>query len=90
MIALSSFTTNVWRGCLWYSNDSFHIYFNDFKTKHRYQNDAEIPAEGTNICKYKEIYVEEAYKPFPQEPLKQLEEAIEAVFKSWDNDRTCI
>jgi hypothetical protein len=35
----------------------------------------------------KEIYVEEAYKPFPQEPLKQLEEAIEAVFKSWDNDR---
>lgn len=27
------------------------------------------------------------YKPFPQEPLKQLEEAIEAVFKSWDNDR---
>jgi pyruvate,orthophosphate dikinase len=30
--------------------------------------------------------MEEVYKPFPQEPLKQLEEAIEAVFKSWDND----
>ena len=28
--------------------------------------------------------MEEVYKPFPQEPLKQLEEAIEAVFKSWD------
>ncbi|TBW68398.1 PEP/pyruvate-binding domain-containing protein, partial [Staphylococcus lugdunensis] len=68
---------------------AFDTYFNDFKTKHRYQNDAEIPAEGLQtICeKYKEIYVEEAYKPFPQEPLKQLEEAIEAVFKSWDNDR---
>ena len=68
---------------------AFDTYFNDFKTKHRYQNDAEIPAEGLQtICeRYKEIYVEEAYKPFPQEPLKQLEEAIEAVFKSWDNDR---
>lgn len=37
--------------------------------------------------RFKEIYREEVYKPFPQEPLKQLEEAIEAVFKSWDNDR---
>ncbi|SII41815.1 pyruvate phosphate dikinase PpdK [Mycobacteroides abscessus subsp. abscessus] len=34
--------------------------------------------------------MEEVYKPFPQEPLKQLEEAIEAVFKSWDNDRARI
>ena len=25
---------------------AFDTYFNDFKTKHRYQNDAEIPAEG--------------------------------------------
>ncbi|MFP4989326.1 PEP/pyruvate-binding domain-containing protein, partial [Staphylococcus haemolyticus] len=27
------------------------------------------------------------YKPFPQAPIDQLREAIEAVFKSWDNDR---
>ena len=53
---------------------AFDTYFNDFKTKHRYQNDAEIPAEGLQtICeKYKEIHVEEAYKPFPQEPLKAI------------------
>ena len=43
------------------------------------------------ICeRFKDIYMEEVYKPFPQEPLKQLEEAIEAVFKSWDNDRARI
>lgn len=68
---------------------AFDTYFNDFKNKHSYQSDAEIPAEGLKkICeRYKEIYRKEAYKPFPQEPLKQLEEAVEAVFKSWNNDR---
>ncbi|WP_049389491.1 pyruvate, phosphate dikinase [Staphylococcus capitis] len=67
----------------------FDTYFDDFKNKHNYKNDADIPADGLQtICeRFKEIYREEVYKPFPQEPLKQLEEAIEAVFKSWDNDR---
>jgi hypothetical protein len=31
---------------------------------------------------YKEI-VEEAYRPFPEEPKEQLELAIRAVFDSW-------
>ena len=68
---------------------AFDTYFDDFKNKHNYKNDADIPADGLQtICeRFKEIYREEVYKPFPQEPLKQLEEAIEAVFKSWDNDR---
>ncbi|MFI9578429.1 pyruvate, phosphate dikinase [Staphylococcus capitis] len=67
----------------------FDTYFDDFKNKHNYKNDADIPADGLQtICeRFKEIYREDVYKPFPQEPLKQLEEAIEAVFKSWDNDR---
>lgn len=34
--------------------------------------------------------MEEVYKPFPQEPLKQLEEESKLVFKSWDNDRAQI
>ena len=68
---------------------AFDTYFDDFKNQHNYENDADISAEGLQtICeRFKEIYREEVYKPFPQEPLKQLEEAIEAVFKSWDNDR---
>ncbi|NJI16782.1 pyruvate, phosphate dikinase, partial [Staphylococcus agnetis] len=68
---------------------AFHTYFEDYKKEHGYETDADIPAEGLkNICeKYKEVYVEEVFKPFPQEPLTQLTEAVEAVFKSWDNDR---
>lgn len=67
----------------------FDTYFNQYKSRYHYQNDADIPAEGLReICEYyKNVYLEEAYKPFPQEPIVQLTEAIEAVFKSWDNDR---
>ena len=68
---------------------AFDTYFDGYKKEHGYVNDADIPAEGLKeICNhYKEVYVENAYKPFPQEPIDQLLEAVEAVFKSWDNDR---
>ncbi|QLK86883.1 pyruvate, phosphate dikinase [Staphylococcus sp. 17KM0847] len=68
---------------------SFDTYFNQYKREHGYDNDADIPAEDLKvICQhYKEVYIEEVYKPFPQEPIHQLLEAVEAVFKSWDNDR---
>lgn len=69
--------------------NAFDTYFNAYKTQHEYQNDADIPAEGLQeICEhFKGVYLDEVYKPFPQEPFDQLTEAIEAVFKSWDNDR---
>ncbi|WP_428701036.1 pyruvate, phosphate dikinase [Staphylococcus coagulans] len=68
---------------------AFDTYFNAYKQSHGYENDADIPAEGLKeICEhYKTVYIEEVYKPFPQDPIDQLREAIEAVFKSWDNDR---
>ncbi|QHW38201.1 pyruvate, phosphate dikinase [Staphylococcus ursi] len=68
---------------------AFDTYFDNYKETHDYQNDADIPAEGLKeICEhFKTVYIEEVYKPFPQNPLDQLLEAIEAVFKSWDNDR---
>ncbi|MCD8879613.1 pyruvate, phosphate dikinase [Staphylococcus kloosii] len=68
---------------------AFDTYFNDYKKQHGYEIDADIPAEGLQeICeRYKVIYEEKVDKPFPQEPIVQLTEAIEAVFKSWDNDR---
>lgn len=69
--------------------NAFDTYFNAYKTQHEYKNDADIPAEGLQeICEhFKGVYLDEVYKPFPQEPFDQLTEAIEAVFKSWDNDR---
>ncbi|MBA8771929.1 pyruvate, phosphate dikinase [Staphylococcus coagulans] len=68
---------------------AFDTYFNAYKQSHGYENDADIPAEVLKeICEhYKTVYIEEVYKPFPQAPIDQLREAIEAVFKSWDNDR---
>ncbi|MEB7689173.1 pyruvate, phosphate dikinase [Staphylococcus equorum] len=69
--------------------NAFDTYFNAYKTQYEYKNDADIPAEGLQeICEhFKGVYLDEVYKPFPQEPFDQLTEAIEAVFKSWDNDR---
>ncbi|TDM07941.1 pyruvate, phosphate dikinase [Macrococcus lamae] len=68
---------------------AFDDYFNEFKKEHGYESDADISADDLKtICKYyKDIYMEEVYKAFPQDPLDQLREAIEAVFKSWNNDR---
>ncbi|HWB54554.1 MAG TPA: pyruvate, phosphate dikinase, partial [Tepidisphaeraceae bacterium] len=39
------------------------------------------------VQRYKNVYQQHVGEPFPQEPLKQLELAIEAVFKSWMGDR---
>ncbi|OLS20075.1 MAG: Pyruvate, phosphate dikinase, partial [Candidatus Heimdallarchaeota archaeon LC_2] len=39
------------------------------------------------IEKYLELYAKDFGKPFPQEPKKQLDMAIQAVFKSWNNKR---
>ncbi|ULG72305.1 pyruvate, phosphate dikinase [Macrococcus brunensis] len=68
---------------------AFESYFNDFKKQKGYASDADIPAADLKqICeRFKDVYMEEVYKPFPQEPLDQLNAAIEAVFKSWNNDR---
>ncbi|MHD0397105.1 pyruvate, phosphate dikinase [Staphylococcus simulans] len=68
---------------------AFDRFFDQYKEDNGYETDAEIPAEGLKVisARFKEIYEEEVYKPFPQDPFTQLTEAVEAVFKSWDNDR---
>ncbi len=39
------------------------------------------------VAEYKKIVKENTSNPFPENPYEQLKLAIEAVFKSWDNDR---
>jgi len=53
------------------------------------ESDTEIPAEELKklIQKYKVIYKEQLGEEFPQDPKKQLDEAIRAVFKSWNTKR---
>jgi pyruvate,orthophosphate dikinase len=52
-------------------------------------NDAEIPAASlkTLCTTYKGIVKEATGKAFPQDPMKQLRGAIEAVFRSWNGAR---
>jgi len=52
-------------------------------------SDAEIPAAALKaICdSYKKIVQAHTGKPFPQDPVKQLRGAIEAVFRSWNGPR---
>ncbi len=61
------------------------------KLKHELgiENDTEIPAEELKklIQKYKEIYKEHMGEEFPQDPRQQLDDAIRAVFRSWNTKR---
>jgi pyruvate,orthophosphate dikinase len=45
------------------------------------------PNPKTVVEKYKELIQKHSGKPFPQDPITQLEMARDAVFKSWNNPR---
>ncbi|MDX9917144.1 MAG: pyruvate, phosphate dikinase [Gudongella sp.] len=42
------------------------------------------------VEKFKKVYLEDRGEEFPQDPVKQLQLAIEAVFSSWNNSRAVI
>jgi pyruvate,orthophosphate dikinase len=67
----------------------FEHAFDKLKVKYKAQSDTDVPAEGMiQLCEeYKKVFQKHFGKPFPQQPLKQLEMAIEAVFKSWMQPR---
>lgn len=62
------------------------------KQKANVTNDAQLGVDDLQkLCEsYKEIYLDELDRPFPQDPYEQLTLAVEAVFASWDNPRAHI
>lgn len=70
-------------------HELFEHAFDKIKTKFKVKNDTDVPLEGmVQLCdEYKKVFQKHFGKPFPQEPLKQLELAIEAVFRSWMQPR---
>jgi pyruvate,orthophosphate dikinase len=70
-------------------HEHFEHAFDKIKAKHKVKNDTEVPVEGMiQLCdEYKKVFQKHFGKPFPQDPIKQLELAIEAVFKSWMQPR---
>jgi pyruvate,orthophosphate dikinase len=70
-------------------HELFEHAFDKVKAKYKVKNDTDVPLEGMiHLCdEYKKVFQKHFGKPFPQDPLKQLELAIEAVFKSWMIDK---
>ena len=56
------------------------------------KNDSDLSGDSLEelVAEYKGIYRDEMGSEFPQDPVKQLEMAIEAVFRSWNNPRANI
>ena len=67
----------------------FEHAFDAVKKKYKTQEDTDVPAEGLKeLCEsYKQVYKKHTGEAFPQDPLKQLQLSIEAVFGSWNTPR---
>ncbi|MCO6458166.1 MAG: pyruvate, phosphate dikinase [Pirellulaceae bacterium] len=67
----------------------FEACFSRIKRSCNAASDTDVPTEGLRkLCEeYKEIYRKHTGEPFPQDPMRQLELAIEAVFRSWNTER---
>src|SRR5690606_23392108 len=63
--------------------------FDQIKSRYGVTEDTDVSAEGlVELCaEYKRVYRQHVGSEFPQDPLRQLALAIEAVFKSWNADR---
>ncbi len=72
-----------------YDKSNFEKVLEAYKNERSYQSDLDLTAaDMINITKeYKKIYQEIASEEFPQDPYEQLMETIQAVFRSWNNER---
>jgi len=70
-------------------HEHFEEAFDTLKRERNAAVDTDVSAEGLGeLCdRYKEVYRVRVGSDFPQNPHKQLELAIEAVFKSWNSPR---
>ncbi len=67
----------------------FEVEIEKQKKKAKIENDTDLSVKQLKelVDKYFDIYKKSTGKKFPTSPRKQLDEAIEAVFKSWNNPR---
>jgi pyruvate, orthophosphate dikinase len=70
-------------------DEAFEDFLTEIKEKRGVQNDVDLTAADWKLVveEFKRVYAEEVGSDFPQDPLKQLELATEAVFKSWNGKR---
>lgn len=70
----------------------FESLLEEMKENKGVHNDTDLDSEDLKVLveMYKKVYFEEKHEEFPQDPMKQLELAIKAVFESWNNPRAMI
>lgn len=71
------------------SHDAFEAEIEKIKTARKVKNDVDLNAEDLKklVASFKQVVKKSFGKDFPQDPAKQLEFSIEAVFNSWNNPR---
>jgi pyruvate,orthophosphate dikinase len=71
------------------TGEHFEKILESIKKEEKVEIDADISVEGLKkvVKEYKSLVLKETGKKFPDDPQKQLNMAIEAVFSSWDNKR---
>lgn len=71
------------------SKDKFEDILEDLKDELKVASDAELTVENLKelVKDFKELLEKKAGKTFPQDTQEQLKGAIEAVFRSWNNNR---
>jgi pyruvate,orthophosphate dikinase len=69
--------------------EDFEALLDQRKKKLEVTQDPEIPANEMEeiVRAFKELVLEKTGTPFPQDPWQQLEGAVNAVFRSWENPR---
>src|SRR6266702_6326541 len=69
--------------------DKFEHALQEAKKKAGVRTDPELKPEHLRplVARFLTIYKEETRSEFPSDPIEQLHEAIDAVFKSWNTDR---
>ncbi|MEQ1827509.1 MAG: pyruvate, phosphate dikinase, partial [Pirellula sp.] len=73
-------------------HDPFEAVMDQVKKEAAVKDDTELSAEHLQelVKRYKKLIKEFTGKAFPNEPMKQLEGAVYAVFSSWMNDRAIL
>ena len=71
------------------AHEHFEEAMEKLKRKYRVELDTDLTAEQLKeLCgEYAKIYKKHVGEAFPQDPMKQLEASINAVFGSWDSER---
>jgi len=71
------------------SKSIFERQLDAYKEKVGAKYDTDLSAEDLKnvVGIFKQLYLEDQGKAFPQDPKEQLYEAVKAVFRSWDNPR---